>query len=147
MTSQVFLGLTLSCARCHDHKYDPITMEDYYALAGVFASTMRAERPLFGEQGSRDQIEAGLQASGKVLSFLDGVAGEGAILNGGDITLADYQLAPMIDYFVRAEEGKAALASRPALQRWWERVSALGVLGATDPFAAARTRSATLSLC
>lgn len=34
-----FLGLTVACARCHDHKYDPITMEDYYALAGVFAST------------------------------------------------------------------------------------------------------------
>ena len=34
-----FLGLTVACARCHDHKYDPISTEDYYALAGVFAST------------------------------------------------------------------------------------------------------------
>lgn len=34
-----FLGLTVACARCHDHKYDPITTEDYYSLAGVFAST------------------------------------------------------------------------------------------------------------
>ncbi len=34
-----FLGLTLGCARCHDHKYDPVTDEDYYALYGVFAST------------------------------------------------------------------------------------------------------------
>jgi hypothetical protein len=34
-----FLGLTLSCARCHDHKFDPITHEDYYALAGIFYST------------------------------------------------------------------------------------------------------------
>jgi len=33
------LGLTVSCARCHDHKFDPITARDYYALAGVFAST------------------------------------------------------------------------------------------------------------
>ena len=33
------LGLSLSCARCHDHKYDPITMEDYYGLYGIFAST------------------------------------------------------------------------------------------------------------
>jgi hypothetical protein len=41
------LGLTVACARCHDHKFDPILTKDYYALAGVFASTMRAERPLF----------------------------------------------------------------------------------------------------
>ncbi len=34
-----FLGLTLGCARCHDHKFDPITNEDYYALAGIFKST------------------------------------------------------------------------------------------------------------
>lgn len=36
---KTFLGLTISCARCHSHKYDPITTEDYYALYGVFAST------------------------------------------------------------------------------------------------------------
>src|SRR5207247_6838287 len=41
------LGMTVACARCHDHKFDPILTKDYYALAGVFASTMRAERPLF----------------------------------------------------------------------------------------------------
>src|SRR5262249_19321273 len=34
-----FLGLTLACARCHDHKFDPITQKDYYALAGIFYSS------------------------------------------------------------------------------------------------------------
>jgi hypothetical protein len=38
-TGRAFLGLTLRCARCHDHKYDPITQQDYYALYGIFAST------------------------------------------------------------------------------------------------------------
>jgi mono/diheme cytochrome c family protein len=38
-TGRAFLGLVLRCARCHDHKYDPITREDYYALYGIFAST------------------------------------------------------------------------------------------------------------
>ena len=44
--SRTFLGLTVSCARCHDHKFDPISTKDYYALAGVFASTQLDERPL-----------------------------------------------------------------------------------------------------
>jgi Protein of unknown function (DUF1553)/Protein of unknown function (DUF1549)/Planctomycete cytochrome C len=38
-TGRAFLGMTLRCARCHDHKFDPIATRDYYALYGVFAST------------------------------------------------------------------------------------------------------------
>lgn len=38
-TTQAFLGLTIACARCHDHKFDPIPQKDYYALAGIFRST------------------------------------------------------------------------------------------------------------
>jgi hypothetical protein len=45
--SRGLLGLTVACARCHDHKFDPIPTKDYYGLVGVFASTMRTERPLF----------------------------------------------------------------------------------------------------
>jgi cephalosporin-C deacetylase-like acetyl esterase len=37
--SQAFLATTMACARCHDHKYDPITQRDYYAMAGIFRST------------------------------------------------------------------------------------------------------------
>ncbi len=36
---QAFLGLTIACARCHDHKFDPISQRDYYALSGIFQST------------------------------------------------------------------------------------------------------------
>jgi hypothetical protein len=38
-TGKAFLGLSLRCARCHDHKFDPVTQRDYYALYGIFAST------------------------------------------------------------------------------------------------------------
>jgi mono/diheme cytochrome c family protein/cytochrome c553 len=49
-----FLGLTVACARCHDHKYDPIPTSDYYALAGVFASTDYVEVPA----AAQDQVDA-----------------------------------------------------------------------------------------
>ncbi|HLQ36327.1 MAG TPA: DUF1549 domain-containing protein, partial [Planctomycetota bacterium] len=39
LVGRTFLGLTLGCARCHDHKFDPISQRDYYALAGIFKST------------------------------------------------------------------------------------------------------------
>ena len=40
---RVLMGLTLGCARCHDHKFDPISTEDYYGLAGIFKSTRTME--------------------------------------------------------------------------------------------------------
>jgi hypothetical protein len=60
---RTFMGLTLGCARCHDHKFDPVSMADYYSLAGIFKSTrtmenhkvvaMWSERPL----GTADELE------------------------------------------------------------------------------------------
>ena len=44
------MGLTVTCGRCHDHKFDPITMKDYYAWHGIFASSEEpTEKPLLGE--------------------------------------------------------------------------------------------------
>jgi hypothetical protein len=49
VTTRAFLGLTMSCARCHNHKTDPIRQRDYYALAGIFYST---ETLSGGQRGS-----------------------------------------------------------------------------------------------
>jgi mono/diheme cytochrome c family protein len=43
-TGTTFLGLTVQCARCHDHKFDPITQRDYYGLQAIFAGVAHAER-------------------------------------------------------------------------------------------------------
>lgn len=49
-TAQTFLGLTVNCARCHDHKFDPVTQTEYYHLAAVFAGV---------KHGDRDSLQSG----------------------------------------------------------------------------------------
>ena len=56
-----FLGLTVACARCHDHKFDPIRTDDYYALAGVMASTQLVERPLVAADPAAEEDLARLR--------------------------------------------------------------------------------------
>lgn len=48
VVGRAFLGLTLACARCHDHKFDPVSIEDYYSLAGIFFSTRLVPGPIKG---------------------------------------------------------------------------------------------------
>ncbi len=50
------LGITLSCARCHDHKFDPVTTKDYYALYGIFSSTRYPWPGIELEQRQRDFV-------------------------------------------------------------------------------------------
>jgi len=60
-------GLTVGCARCHDHKFDPISMGDYYALHGVFASSREPEeKPLLGKPVDPAQHEAFLKAKAEI---------------------------------------------------------------------------------
>ena len=62
--SSTFLGLNLACARCHDHKNDPITTEDYYGIAGVFASTRQADQALASGVDGLAVAEARQQVAG-----------------------------------------------------------------------------------
>lgn len=59
-----FLGLSIGCARCHDHKFDPITSQDYYALAGVLASIREGDRALIAEDLASPAIAARKRAKG-----------------------------------------------------------------------------------
>ncbi len=56
--SRGLLGLTVACARCHDHKYDPIPTEDYYGLAGVFAGTEMFNKPFSDGDETKENGQA-----------------------------------------------------------------------------------------
>jgi mono/diheme cytochrome c family protein len=72
-----FLGLTVACARCHDHKYDPIPTSDFYALEGVFASTEYVEVPAVPREvvDAYKAAQSAIQAKDKeITAFLKGEA-------------------------------------------------------------------------
>ncbi|HEY1628425.1 MAG TPA: DUF1549 domain-containing protein, partial [Tepidisphaeraceae bacterium] len=56
-TSATFLGLTVGCARCHDHKFDPIPQRDYYRMIAIFAGVQHAERALSKERSPAEKRE------------------------------------------------------------------------------------------
>jgi hypothetical protein len=56
-TSTTFLGLTLGCAKCHNHKFDPLLQTDFYAMQAVFAGVEHGERPLSGAKFDGRQSE------------------------------------------------------------------------------------------
>ena len=59
VVSRGLLGLTVTCARCHDHKFDPVSMADYYSLHSVFANSVEPEvPPLFGAPPITPEYEA-----------------------------------------------------------------------------------------
>lgn len=64
-----FLGLTVACARCHDHKYDPIPTKDYYAIAGVFYNTQYEEYAMVPKSvvGKYTKIEEEIDRKQKIL--------------------------------------------------------------------------------
>ncbi len=72
VTTRGLMGLTVTCARCHDHKYDPIPTKDYYSLYGVFASSVEpTELPLIAkpsENASYQAFEKELKAREAVVS-------------------------------------------------------------------------------
>jgi cytochrome c553 len=75
VVSRGLLGMTVACARCHDHKYDAIPTDDYYSLFGVFDSSQQpAELPLIGEARQSkeyDEYEKELAAKQKELTDFD----------------------------------------------------------------------------
>jgi hypothetical protein len=90
------LGLTVTCARCHDHKFDPIAMKDYYALYGMFAASVEpAVRPLFdpppNTEGYRKFEQELEKREQKLQDFLRGKHRD--LVASAKLRVAEYMLA------------------------------------------------------
>jgi hypothetical protein len=127
------MGLTVACARCHDHKFDPIPTRDYYSLHGVFASTEEpAEKPLLGplvespeyrrflEKTAEAEAKVKERARAEVEKFLGEVRAK-----TGDYLLGVHDLAKLGD----AEKTKLDLFAGPRklnvtfLKRWQDHLA------------------------
>ena len=142
VVSRAMLGLTVACARCHDHKFDPILTKDYYSLAGIFASTRSFKdaeshvarlllKPLVPEEQyekylaeqtaiKNKRIELDNSADIEVEHYIDSVSGR----------IADYMLGARENYEDGNEAGQIAgernLDARQ-LEKW------IAYLKPTDP--------------
>lgn len=106
-----FLGLTAACARCHDHKYDPISTRDYYALSGVFANTDAEEFPLAPQavvNAYKDQEKKVADEEKVIKEFLEATRAQ----------LAEDMAEGISKYLMAAWSGDAAGLDRETLDRW-----------------------------
>jgi hypothetical protein len=90
------LGLTVACARCHDHKYDPIPTADYYSLHGVFLSTEEPkERPVIGEVSKTPAHAGYLEKRAALVGKMEGCVDEELKKANADLVkkATDYLLA------------------------------------------------------
>ncbi len=99
------LGLTVQCARCHDHKYDALTMKDYYALYGIFASARAPkEMPLLGEPA----MSAEYASFKKELDTREGEITKFKEKRHGEVVSTYRTPVQITEYLLAAQEAKGA---------------------------------------
>jgi hypothetical protein len=119
-TINTFLGLTVQCAQCHNHKFDPIRQDEYYSLQAVFAALDRANRPYYTDPAkARKAVE--LKAKHEELrSRQKRIEATLSIRTGGKLTELDRRIAAATaPAKPRPEFGyHSAIAARPEPSKW-----------------------------
>jgi hypothetical protein len=117
VTTKTFLGLTVGCAQCHDHKFDPIPTADYYSLYGVLASTVDHKIPLVADEQVQSYQKAKAQVD-KVQEEIDDFIrlrsvelGEMLVLDTSRYLLASWDT-------MHGKEPAMEGLDREILQRW-----------------------------
>jgi mono/diheme cytochrome c family protein len=127
-TGSAFLGLSIGCARCHDHKYDPIPSEDYYRLAATFTTTIRSEVELATAPGAKPvKVQVTSEGFPHTKHFADERGfphfyPKTYVLNRGDVNQKKAEAVPA---FLRVlmRDGKDVGYWRVALPPGWTRTS------------------------
>ncbi|HJT34843.1 MAG TPA: DUF1549 and DUF1553 domain-containing protein [Pirellulales bacterium] len=142
--SSVFLGLTVGCARCHDHMFDPIRQKDYYQLEAFLAATHERNVPLVDAeqvtawQARTDQIKAEMKQISKSLGTAGGETREALETQLKEL---EAQLPPPLPTICTVEDRAAERTAIHVLQRgnWNQPIKPVGmrVLGVLLPEGAA----------
>jgi cytochrome c553 len=117
---RTFMGLTVACARCHDHKFDPISQRDYYALAGIFFSTHILAK--LTPKGAGEQIQSIPLASKVELKRRDEYAKRVANLEKS-LNAQREQQAQALARTLKSEAGRYVLAAWDYQNRGTEKVA------------------------
>ena len=124
-TSEVFLGITVGCARCHDHKFDPIAQRDYYSMVAVF-NGLRRPRATTGRReldlpiGTREQLDRLSQREAKVAPLAQKIERlredfRASFLRGGKSSLPeDARQAFLTDREQRSDEQESLVTKHRA---------------------------------
>ncbi len=124
--SKAFLGLTISCARCHDHKFDPIAQKDYYALAGYLRSSRFQHAAIDPPEHFQPLVKELQTARKEAALAATNLSGE--VLRPGLAQLGNYLLAHRALTLPGADLAKVAQEyqlDRARLQRWQQQLGAL----------------------
>lgn len=116
-TAGAFLGLTAGCAKCHDHKFDPISQRDYFQLRAIFAGVRHGDREI-----QSPEREARLARAKEVEGQLAALAGQ----------LSAFTPTANLDLSVIDDEGPLIPATSDAHSTLWVRPMERGYLGKTD---------------
>ena len=122
-----FVSMTAHCARCHDHKFDPIPQEDYYSLQAVFAGVDRADRPYDADP---EDLRGAPRAAGTAPRFERAVASAAGCRRERDQpgTEAARRDAERVESWISRRPrspncSRGSRSSRPTARRWCRRCS------------------------